>query len=149
MARTALGLVLLALFALAGRAEALQRVVFTDGYFLEVEDAWADDKYVNFIYKGRPITVLRSDVARIEGARPRRDGAPPPAVTVCQAPHAGDNEVAIRGYFRCMNVTWARSPTTENGHQLWVYQGWVRGRLEKYVLEDGRVVESRAGDGQP
>src|SRR5262249_43458155 len=89
----ALLLLLLALAGLAGHAHARQRVVFVDKTFLEVEDAWPDDKYVHFVYQGRPITVLRSDVARIEGARSK---TPPRAAPACPPPRPGDDDQAVR-----------------------------------------------------
>jgi hypothetical protein len=134
-------LLLLAASGLAIHAHALQRVVFVDKTFLEVEDAWPDDKYVHFVYQGRPITVLRSDVARIEGARP---GTPPRAALACPPPRPGDDDQTVRGHFRCLGVTWARFPMAENGQQLWVYEGWIEGRRERYVLRDGRLVEGQA-----
>lgn len=134
-------LLLLAPLGLAGRAHALQRVVFVDKTSLEVEDAWPDDKYVHFVYQGRPITVLRSDVARIEGARSK---TPPRAAPACPPPRPGDDDQTVRGHFRCLGVTWARAPMVENGQQLWVYEGWIGSRLERYVLRDGRLVEVQA-----
>src|SRR5512145_1605477 len=86
--RSALLLVplLMTLFGSPAPAYAVQRVVFADKTFLDVEDAWRDDKYVHFVYQGRPLTVLRSDVLRIEGSRPiiRPLGAP-----ACPAPRPG------------------------------------------------------------
>jgi hypothetical protein len=139
-------LLLLAMLALAGPAQAVPRVVFTDGTYLEVERAWADDKYVHYIYDGRQITVLRSDVARIEGAQPGPDKYTPPVTSACPALRAGDDERAIREYFRCVNVRWTRSAIAEDKQELWVYQGWVRGQLEKYVVRDGRVIRSQVGN---
>jgi hypothetical protein len=136
-------LLVLAPVAVADPAQALQRVIFTDKTVLEVEDAWAEDKYVHFVYRGRPITVLRSDVARIEGARPPQKDSPPGAPT-CAPPHLGADDQSVRGYFRCLGVTWVRSSVGVNGQQLWVYEGRIEGRLERYVLRDGRVVEAQA-----
>jgi hypothetical protein len=133
-------LLFLALLGFASHAHALQRVVFVDRTFLDVEDAWADDKYVHFVYQGRPITVLRSDVARIEGTRPRRE-SPPPVAPGCSPPRVGVDDQAVRGYFRCLGVAWVRSPVGENGHQRWAYEGRIEGRLERYIVKDGRVVE--------
>jgi hypothetical protein len=125
-------------------AQALPRVIFTDGTFLEVETVWMDDKYVHYLYHGRQLTVLRSDVARIEGVKPRvGDFIPPPAAR-CPVPRSGDQEVAIQRYFRCLDVRWTRSTITEDNQELWVYQGLVRGQLQQYVVKDGRVVRSQA-----
>jgi hypothetical protein len=93
------------LFGSPGPADAVQRVVFVDKTVLDVEDAWRDDKYVHFVYQGRPITVLRSDVLRIEGSRPI---IRPPAAPACPAPRPGDDDQAVRGYFRCLGVHWVR-----------------------------------------
>jgi hypothetical protein len=137
--RAAAGLLLLlAAVGLASRAEALQRVVFVDRTVLEVEDAWADDRYVHFVYHGRPITVLRSDVARIEGTRPT---VPPRSAPVCRPPRPGDDDQAVREYFRCLGVSWVRAPILEHGQQLWVYEGRVEDRLERYVLKNGRILD--------
>ena len=143
-ARTA-GLLLLLLLpvGLADPAQALQRVVFIDTTVLNVEDAWVDGAYVIFVYHGRRITVLRSDVARIEGTRPE-PAARPRAAPECLPPRLGEDDQAVRGYFRCLGVTWARSPVHANGHQGWVYEGWVEGRLEQYILRDGRLLEIQA-----
>src|SRR5262245_43157533 len=131
-------LMLLAAVGLASRSEALQRVVFIDRTVLEVEDAWADDRYVHFVYRGRPITVLRSDVERIEGSRPP---IPPRAAPVCRSPRPGDDDQAVREHFRCLSVSWVRKPIREHGQELWIYEGRVGDRLERYVVKDGRVLE--------
>src|SRR5262249_53716161 len=131
-------LLVLAAFGLASRSEALQRVVFIDRTVLVVEDAWADERYVHFVYRGRAITVLRSDVARIEGSRPP---IPPRTGPVCGSPRPGDDDQAVREHFRCLGVTWVRSSNRERGRHLWVYEGQIEDRLERYVVRDGRVLE--------
>src|SRR5262249_13654207 len=123
---------------LAGRGEALQRVVFVDKTVLVVEDAWADERYVHFVYRGRAITVLRSDVARIEGRRPP---VPPQIGPVCASPRPGDDDQAVRERFRCLGVTWVRTSIREHGQERWVYEGQIEDRLERYVVKDGRVLE--------
>ena len=133
-------LLLVPLFGSPSPVYAVQRVIFVDKTFLDVEDAWQDDKYVHFVYHGRPITVLRSDVSRIEGSRPIR----PRAAPACPAPRPGDDDQAVRGYFRCLGVHWVRAPVLENRQQRWIYEGVVGNRLERYVVTDGRVVEAAA-----
>jgi hypothetical protein len=142
-----LWLFLVARLLMAGRADASQRVVFADKTFLQVEDAWADDRYVHFVYHSRTITVLRSDVIRIEGAR--QEGASPVAPS-CPPPHVGGDDQAVRAYFRCLGVRWERAPAVENGQSVWIYQGRVASRLERYVVRDGRLLDvmtSAAPDG--
>ena len=129
------------LFGSPGPVYAVQRVVFVDKTFLDVEDAWRDDKYVHFVYQGRPITVLRSDVLRVEGSRPI---IRPPAAPACPAPRPGDDDQAVRGYFRCFGVHWVRAPVIESSQRRWVYEGVIGNRLERYVVTDGRVIEAVA-----
>jgi hypothetical protein len=139
--RSALLLVplLMTLFGSPAPAYAVQRVVFADKTFLDVEDAWRDDKYVHFVYQGRPITVLRSDVLRIEGSRPIMR---PLAAPACPAPRPGDDDQAVRGYFRCLGVHWVRAPVLESSQWRWVYEGVIGNRLERYVVSEGRIIEA-------
>jgi hypothetical protein len=136
--RSAAGLLLLAAFGLATRSEALQHVVFIDKTVLVVEDAWADERYVHFVYQGRTITVLRSDVARIDGSRPP---IPPRTGPVCRSPRPGDDDQAVRERFRCLGVTWVRTSILQHGQHLWIYEARVEDRLERYVFKDGRLLE--------
>ena len=116
-------LLLLAALGLASRSEALQRVVFVDKTILVVEDAWADDRYVHFVHRGRAITVLRSDVARIEGSRPP---IPPRTGPVCVSLRPGDDDQAVRERFRCLGVTWIRTSIREHGQDLLLYEARSR-----------------------
>ena len=140
--RSALLLVplLMTLFGSPAPAYAVQRVVFADKTFLDVEDAWRDDKYVHFVYQGRPITVLRSDVLRVEGSRPTIR----PRAAPCPSPRRGDDEQAVRGYFRCLGVHWIRAPVLESKQRRWVYEGVIENRLERYIVTDGLVTEAGA-----
>src|SRR5262249_31270365 len=138
-ARLAVALLLLvAAFGLATRSDALQRIVFIDKTVLVVEDAWADERYVHFVYQGRMITVLRSDVARIDGTRPP---IPPRSGPVCRSPRSGDDDQAVRERFRCLGVTWIRTSILEHGEQMWMYEARVEDRVERYVVKDGRLIE--------
>ena len=131
-------LLLVAAFGSATRSEAHQRIVFSDKTVLVVEDAWADERYVHFVYRGRAITVLRSDVARIDGSRPP---IPPRTGPVCGSPRPGDDDQAVREHFRCLGVTRGRTPIREHGQELWRYEGQIEDRRERYVVKDGRVLE--------
>jgi hypothetical protein len=132
-------LILFSMFGFASRSQAVQRVIFTDSTFLEVEDAWADDRYVHFIYRGRPIVVLRSDVRAIEGERP---AVPPATNAMCPSPRPGDDDQVVRQRFRCLGVTWVRTSKLMDGRQVWIYEARIGSRVERYLVRDGRLVQA-------